>query len=88
MEPLSCRDIARASGLSPANVAKLSKKKSWAGVPIDTVEAFARGCGVDLLNQRKALGYLRKVAGKSLKMAHLKRGDATQRRLFAELMSG
>lgn len=49
---MSVREISAASNgrLSKSRVATIAALKSWDGVPIDQVDAFAGACGVDLVH--------------------------------------
>lgn len=44
---MTCREIARASGLSKSLVSRISVRTTWAGY-LDHCDAFCRGCGIDL----------------------------------------
>lgn len=81
-KPLSHSDIAKASGIARSTVAKLSSLTSWKGVAIDVADRFAAACGVNLLTPGKYFFMLRK-----LKLAHLKCGNAPQRKMFAKLLA-
>ncbi|MCR6656594.1 MAG: hypothetical protein NVV63_12470 [Opitutus sp.] len=45
---LTDEEIAAGSGLSVPEVAKLSRLRTWTGVPVDTMLAFTKGCGINL----------------------------------------
>ena len=79
--PMSSREIARRGGLSPGWVNKLSLRDSWAGVSVDMVDRFARGCGVDLFSMRRQKRFLH-----GAKWAHTRSGTLTQRRFYERLM--
>lgn len=79
---MSHRDIATASGLSKTKVAELSLKRSWEGVPIEQVEAFARACGVDLLRPKRALEYLRRA-----KRVHMQNATPAQKEFFQRMFT-
>lgn len=80
--PMSCADIAALSGLSKSRVADISKMESWKGIPIDTVEAFARACGVNHLKAEAQLDFIRRRP-----LNHLKRGTRTQRLYLGNLLA-
>lgn len=80
---MSHRDIARASGLSKTKVAELSLKRSWEGVAIEDVDAFARACGVDLMNKKRVAEYIRHA-----KRVHLQNATPVQKKFFERLFSG
>lgn len=48
---LTCREIARASGLSKSLVAEISVQNSWDGL-LNHCDDFCRGCGVDLFSAK------------------------------------
>lgn len=77
---MSVRELAEKSGLSKSRVAELSIKRSWKGIPIDTVEAFTRACGVNLMRPSETIWYLRKS-----KRVHLERATKAQREFFLKL---
>lgn len=78
--PMSVRDIAAVSGLSRDVVSRLSMMRSWKGVSIDTVEAFSRACGVDLMRPGLVAKYLKRS-----KRVHLTRANPQQREFFMRL---
>lgn len=80
--PLSHSDIAQASGLSRSTVAAISRKVSWHGVTVDKADRFARACGVDLSQPRRALRWLRRAG-----LIHLQRGTSQQRRFIKSLLT-
>lgn len=53
--------IAKAGGLSMADVKRLAYSTSWAGIPIDLIDRYLAGCKVDLQNRREfgRLEYMR-----------------------------
>jgi hypothetical protein len=81
--PMSHRDLADASGLSKTKVAELSLRRKWDGVPIDQVEAFARACGVDLMNTKRVKDFLRRA-----KRVHLQNANPAQKLFFQRLFTG
>lgn len=80
--PMSVRELAEKSGLSKSRVAELSLKRSWKGIPIDTISAFSLACGVDLMRPHDTIRYLRKS-----KRAHLERATKAQREFFLKLFT-
>lgn len=78
---MTTREIAEASGLPKSTVSDISKRTSWSGLQIETIEKFSTGCGVDLLRCHSQKRFL-----KTRKMVHLTRGDANQRRMYAEIL--
>lgn len=79
-EPLSHTDISKASKLSRSYVAELSRRKNWNGIPIDVVERFSRGCGVNLMVPWKTLEFLRQS-----KKHHIEGATSAQRRFIFSL---
>ena len=79
--PMSSREIAALAGLSKARVDSLSLLSSWKGIPIDTVAAFSKACGVDLLRPAAARKYLKRS-----KRIHLSNATAKQRQFFQKLL--
>lgn len=79
---MSTRDIARASGLSPASISYISQMTSWAHITLETMDRFTQACGVNHLNLTKQLAYLRRSP-----MSHLRRADKTQRAMFLRLFA-
>ena len=45
---LTDEEIAAGSGLSVPEIARLSRRRSWTGVPVDMMLSFTKGCGVNL----------------------------------------
>lgn len=80
--PMSCRDLAVEAGLSKSYVAELSRKRTWAGIPIDVVEKFSLACGVDLTRTRNVKIYIRRN-----KKIHLRAAVPVQRKFFKSLMA-
>lgn len=48
---MTCREIARASGLSKSLVSRISVQPSWKGF-LDHCDDFCRGCGVDIFSAK------------------------------------
>jgi hypothetical protein len=78
---LSHSDLAARTGLPRSSIADLSQKTSWSGVPIDVIDRFSRGCGVDLTRPE---AYHRKLRRLSFK--HIARANPNQRRFFHRLL--
>lgn len=71
--PLSHREIAKRSGLSPTKVQRIAKLKSWGNITLHDAEAFAYGCGF-VLGQHHRILRLLSVAlndGGLMKLRHL-----------------
>ena len=66
---LTNQDISAISGLTVKRVGEISKLRSWGSVPLAQINAFARACGVDLINQSSVRKYLKRGP----KMAHVER---------------
>jgi hypothetical protein len=81
-KPMSVRELSEASGISKSQVANLSLKPTWSGVPIDTVVRFSLACGVDLMRPRDARRYL-----KTARKAHLRNATPRQRQFFQKMFS-
>lgn len=56
---LSHSEIAQLSGLERSTVAKLSKRETWEGCTLETIDAFSTACGVDLLHTTDQVRFLR-----------------------------
>lgn len=78
---MSHREVALKAGLPKTKVEELSVKTSWEGVPVDVVDKFAKGCGVNMTNLKRQIEYVRRR-----KMAHLRKAPPSQRRMFSKLM--
>lgn len=79
--PMSHRDIAWHSGLSVSYISTLSAKTTWKGIPVDVIDRFSRACGVDILNPRTTMEYLRRR-----KRTHLRQLNAQQRKFIAKIL--
>lgn len=77
---LSTRDIANISGLSKTSVAQLSLKMTWKGQRVETIDAFAAACGVDLFSPWKVRKYLR-----TARKVHITRCHGMRKKLFQKL---
>jgi len=78
---LSARQIASRSGLALATVSALSRRSSWRGLPVDTVDAFARGCGVNLFALRRQIRFL-----KTGVWLHVQRAPREQRKMYDRIL--
>lgn len=47
---LTCREIARAGGVSKSFVARVAVRLTWKGLALEEVDKFCKGCGVDLFH--------------------------------------
>ena len=79
-QSMSVRDLAEVTGVSRTTISELSMKKTWKGVKVELVEAFANACGVDLFKPADTYYYL-----KNSKQTHLKNMPASRRRMFAKM---
>lgn len=79
---LSLREIAERSGLSLACVSQIATRSSWKGLKVETVEAFARGCGVDLFRLRRQVQFLKRG-----RWRHMDRCNPQQRAMYRRLIS-
>jgi len=73
-------ELARRSGLSKSKVMDLSFRTSWDGVSIDVLQRFALACGVNHMQTRRTLEYLRRR-----KMMHVRQAPPASRRFYARL---
>lgn len=80
--PMSHADIAAVSDLPRSTISDLSRRHSWTGVRIEVIDAFTRGCGVDLTNPGRHIAWLKRN-----RAAHISAGNAHQRRFFTRLMA-
>jgi hypothetical protein len=71
------------SGLSRATVCKISKLRVWDSVKLKTIEAFAAGCGVNLMAPHKRRDNRLVHNGK---MEFMKRGSPAQKRMYRRLI--
>lgn len=82
MDPMSHREIGRKARMSKDTVASLSLKTSWKGVPVDVIDRFSWACGVDIMNPKNAVRFLRKG-----KKRHLTVMTPQQRRFMARVIN-
>lgn len=80
--PLSNRELAQKSGLSPATVHAISKLKSWETVSARVISKFTEACGINLFELGPVATYFRRRR----KMVHLSNGSTQQKRYFAKLI--
>lgn len=57
---MSHEDIAKASGLARSTVISISFRRTWVGIPIETVDRFSAACGVDFFCTKDQRKFLRK----------------------------
>lgn len=74
-------DIARESGLSLSLIKDYCFRTTWKGLPIDSVDAFARGCGINLMKMERDLEFLRRR-----KWVHIENARGSQREFYKRLM--
>ena len=53
-------EIAKDGGLYVERVTRLATRTSWEGVPLEDIDAFMTGCGVNPFDRRLTFEYLRK----------------------------
>lgn len=79
---LTVRQIAERSGLSKSTVANLAVQTSWEHCTIHQIEAFTRGCGVDLFHLKDHRKFLRER-----KWAYLYRSTKAERAYYGRLLA-
>lgn len=81
--PMSHEDVARRSGLHRATVIRLSHRTTWKGIPPETIDAFCRGCGIDILRpgRRRDKRVIRAGA-----LTLLRKAKPVQRRMLARML--
>lgn len=79
-KPMSHADLAKRSGLANSTVAAISKRKTWRGLTVEVVEAFALACGVDHMHTKRTKQYLKRN-----KFIHLVRADGNARKMYAAI---
>lgn len=62
--PKTKAEIARDSGLSSPHIVYLSRLHNWDRVPLRTIVAFTRGCGVNLMQPGNEICAWRRLKGK------------------------
>jgi hypothetical protein len=80
--PLTVGEISKRSGLRIGRVSWISRQTTWEKIPVGEAEAFMRGCGITLRNQRHHLQYIRRTAQSSWPMAHLVKLSARDRKII------
>lgn len=55
------QEIADASGLTVARVARISKLWSWSTIQVGQAEDFRKACGVTHLSERRQFAYLKRT---------------------------
>lgn len=78
---LSNRQIAMKAGLTKSTVDRLARKHTWNGLRIDTIEAFSKACGVDLLHPSRQIDFL-----KRRKRKHARALPPSQRRYLQKIV--
>lgn len=69
--PMNNDEIATVSGLALETVRRVSHLRSWNSVTVETMLRFCAACGVELLQQKRALQFERETGGFT-NAAHLK----------------
>lgn len=77
---LSHQELATKAGLARSTVAKISRRQTWNGLTIDTIERFSTACGVNLISPASAIRIIR-----SRKMPFLRKSPSAQRRFYISL---
>ena len=80
--PLSHQDIANASGLAKSTVVKISQMDRWDSLPLCTIEAFSKACGVNFMSPKRSLLIIRRSG-----MAYIENSHPAQRRMFLRMLS-
>lgn len=86
---LTLHELAKRSGLPMARVAHLSRLKSWRNVPIEEVDAFRKGCGINSTNQWKHIFYLTRTFDANVvaqPLFHLSKLSYKRRKRLAKLV--
>jgi hypothetical protein len=78
---LSHRELGQISKLPKSTIAELSFRKTWKGVAVDVVDAFAAACGVDHLRARRQITYLR-----TRSMTYTETGSIAQVKMYTRLL--
>jgi len=76
-------EICERSGLSRVRVVQISHMASWSLLRLSDIEAFSHACGVNLLQPKKHLRFLR-----HRNLSYLDRATVAQRKMLAKLMAG
>lgn len=83
LKPMSHQDVATKAGMARSYVVKISHLDRWDDLPLKTIQAFSTACGVNLLAPGRQIAFTRRR-----KMAYIANGHASQRKMFARLLSG
>lgn len=62
---MTTEQIARISGLSLMTVKNISRLRSWSSVKVDVADRFMIACGVNPLQQRRHIAYLKRTLNDS-----------------------
>ena len=57
---LTITEIAAAAGLSWQKTAAIARRKSFSNVPVGDADAFRRGCGITLQNEKRHMEFIRR----------------------------
>lgn len=80
---LSFADIATASGLGVSTVKNYARRTTWRGLPIDKVVAYASACGVNHMQARQTIDFIKRRRWTHM----LNNRHPQQRAMFQRLMS-
>lgn len=58
--PMTNKEIATAAGISVRSVIRISQFKHWDGLTLAAIDAFSRACGVNLLNTRRQVDFMKR----------------------------
>ena len=70
-DALTMPQIADAAGLPLRSVCRIASRLTWAGVTLDNIEKFCRGCNFNLKSTRKQFDFLRKTPLVKHQFSHL-----------------
>src|ERR1044072_5218491 len=59
---MTLSEIAARSGLHETTIERVSMKKTWGGITINTADKFIHGCGFDPFKQSRAIEMLRRIS--------------------------
>lgn len=79
---LSHAEIAQRSGLSISTVSLLSSRTTWRRIPPETIEAFTKGCGINLFRLHKEFHRLRRPRTRS---THIRRAKGPARQMYVRI---
>jgi hypothetical protein len=83
--PMSTEDLAKASGLHPSTIKALARKQTWVGVRVETVVAYTKACGIDLMHQKRPREILQRMFASKLGPKHLR---TSQRKYWNSVFTG